>query len=223
MKCARYRSRRCHPEADGVHSRRSHVNGITEPLSATGPTQIEAAASIGSGLQVHTIWTIAVPCTVDGVHTVARALSAEVVILCLDCAWYRRRHSAEGSPREIRECGVIDIPAAIVFIQGQHLLACWQRDVRCHCRPGLPASCRRNVDSPAEIGSRRTRQMKCAGYRSWRCHPEADGVHSRGSHVDGITEPLPGTGPAQIEAASCVGRCFQINAIGTIAIPRAVD
>src|SRR5260370_1142986 len=117
----------------------------------------------------------------------------------------------------------MDIPAASVFIESQHLLACWRRDVRCHCRPGLPASCGRNVDSPAEIGSRRTRQMKCAGYRSWRCHPEADGVHSRGSHVDGITEPLPGTRPAQIEAASCVGRCFQINTIGAIAVPCTVD
>src|SRR5260370_119048 len=125
MKCACYRSWRCHSEADGVHSRGSHVDGITEPLPGAGPTQIEAAASIGSGLQVHTIWTIAVPCTVNGVHIVSCALSANVVVLCLDCAWYRSRHSAEGpfGRRRQGECRVIDVPAAVILTQRKHLLA----------------------------------------------------------------------------------------------------
>src|SRR5260370_1223454 len=118
---------------------------------------------------------------------------------------------------------VVDVPAAGIFIESQDLLACRQSDCSRYRGPFLPTSCRRNVDRPAEIGSRRTRQMKCACYSSWRCHPEADGVHSRGSHVDGITEPLPRARPAQIQAAACVGRCFQINTIGAIAVPCTVD
>src|SRR5260370_15603232 len=93
MKCACYRSRRCYPEADGVHSRGSHVDGITEPLPRARPAQIQAAACVGRCFQINTIGAIAVPRTVDGLHIVRNSLTTYIVILCLDCVRHLRRRT----------------------------------------------------------------------------------------------------------------------------------
>ena len=44
-----------------------------------------------------------------------------------------------------------------------------------------------------------------------------------GGDVDGVLEPLPGGGPAEVVPAAGVGGGFQVDAVGAVAVGGAVD
>src|ERR1700685_566573 len=65
--------------------------------------------------------------------------------------------------------------------------------------------------------------MQCVRYSVESGDAESDHISACGCHVDGVTEPLSTGRPTQIVAASRIGRTFQVDAIGAVAIPTPVD
>src|SRR5713101_731955 len=51
---------------------------------------------------------------------------------------------------------------------------------------------------------------------------ERDSVHARGRYIHRVVEPLAGVVPAEIVAAADIGSHFQVDAVGPIAVCRAV-
>ncbi len=87
---------RGHAEADGVQPRHGHVDRITKPLSAAGPTQVDTAARVQRRFQINSVGAIAVIRTIDRKDVEANRLAAHVVVFCLDRAGNWRGNSTEG-------------------------------------------------------------------------------------------------------------------------------
>src|SRR5438034_8531054 len=82
-------------KGDRIHTCRGHVDGIAEPLSAAGPTQIAIAARIRCHFQIDAVRTIVISRSVDGIDVVANALTAYVIVLRLHSTGNRRGSSVE--------------------------------------------------------------------------------------------------------------------------------
>ena len=63
--------------------------------------------------------------------------------------------------------------------------------------------------------------MEGIGDRAGRGHAEGDRVSASRGHVDGVAEPLSGGRPADVVPVVWEG-CFQIDAVGTIAVSRPI-
>ena len=87
----------------------------------------------------------------------------------------------------------------------------------------LPAAGGGDVDVAAQVGAGAVGDVQAVGDPAGRGQPQADGVGAGGGDVDGVLEPLPGRGPAQVVAAAGVGGGFQVHAVGAVAVGGAVD
>ena len=94
--------------------------------------------------------------------------------------------------------------------------------VRVHRRPGLVAAGGRDVHAAAEVGAGAVVDVQAVGDRAGRGQPQADGVGAGGGDVDGVLEPLPGRGPAEVVAAAGVGGGLQVHPVGAVAVGGAV-
>src|SRR6202034_2083806 len=122
-----------------------------------------------------------------------------------------------------REGELVDVPAAVVLVDGQGLLARGQGDGRRDGGPGLPAAGRRDVDVPRQVGAGGAGDVQAVGDAAGRGQPQADRVGPGRGDVDGVLEPLPGLSPADVVSAAGVGAGFQVHAVGAVAVGGAVS
>ena len=87
----------------------------------------------------------------------------------------------------------------------------------------LVAAGGRGGDVAAQVGAGAVVDVQGVGDRGGRGQPQADGVGAGGGDVDGVLEPLPGRGPAQVVAAAGVGGGLQVDPVGAVAVGGAVD
>src|SRR6202042_2049545 len=81
-----------------------------------------------------------------------------------------------------------------------------------------------DVHVPAEVRAGAIGDVQSVGPRGGRGQPQADGVAAGGGDVDGVLEPLPGRGPAQVVGgAAGVGGGLQVDPVGPVAVVGAVD
>ena len=88
----------------------------------------------------------------------------------------------------------------------------------------LVAAGGRDGDGAAQVGAGAVVDVQGVGDRGGRGQPQPDRVGARRRDVDGVLEPLPGRGPAQVVgAAAGVGGGLQVDPVGAVAVVGAVD
>src|SRR5580704_18858683 len=140
-------------EGDGVSSGRGHVDGVTEPLPAGGPTEVIAASSIGRHFEIDAVGAVIIRRTIGGTDVIAEALAAGVVIFSLHRAGDGGRSSAEWpfATRRRGEGHIVDVPAGVVLVNGQCLLTRRQVHTGRDICPGLPGAGGGHGDSAAQV------------------------------------------------------------------------
>src|SRR6202042_3880786 len=80
-----------------------------------------------------------------------------------------------------------------------------------------------DVHVPAEVRAGAIGDVQAVGPRGGRGQPQPDGVGAGGGDVDGVLEPLPGRGPAQVVGgAAGVGGGLQVDTVGAVAVGGAI-
>src|SRR3984957_10509689 len=118
---------------------------------------------------------------------------------------------------------LVDVPAAVVLVDGEGLLPSGEGDGGGDGGPGLQAAGGGVVDVAGEVGAGGAGDVQAVGGAAGRGQPQGDRVGAGRGHVDRVVEPLPGAGPSDVVAAAGVGAGLEVDAVGAVAVGGAVD
>src|SRR5579863_3389393 len=93
-----------------------------------------------------------------------------------------------GAPLVSGEGELVDVPAAVVLVDGQGLLPGREGEADRHRGPGLPAAGVGDVDVAGQVDPRRAGDVQAVGDAVGGRQPKGDGVGAGGGRVDGVVE-----------------------------------